>query len=892
MPVRKSRVTVGLLGCLLLLVAGLISVPDSPTAAAAPTLQPGFVIRDQAIGQGTGDLTDFGYLPDGSVLSTGKSGKVVWAPTSGSPRTIATLPVATIQDMGLIGIAIAPDYATSHRIYLARSVPTTGSAYNIRFARWTVTVNGAGEPTGLTQETTFFQVPGDATVHGITGIVAATDGTIWVSVGDVADFVALDRTALRALDRDALQGKILHLTADGAGVPTNPYFDPANPNTTRSKVYASGFRSPFRLSLDPATGQPVVGDVGWNTWEEINVVQRGGNYAWPCWEGNTRTPGYADLPECANVVNTAPLWTYHHGAGTDQGNSAVGGIVYQGTSYPQAYRGAYFYGDYTANKIWTLRYDAQGKLTQAPQSPAFGSAIGAPVKFDAAPNGDIVYADIASGTLKRLSYTSGNTTPVAKATSTTNPDTRTVTFDASDSIDFDGDTLTYSWDFGDGTTGTGVRPAHTYAAGVTRASATVTVRDPLGASDSTTLTVAPANHSPQLNLTTPGAAATFAIGQPVQFSATATDVEDGPLTVNWTSTVRHCPESATCHEHPGQGSTGASFSLPFTDHPDSRMTFTATVTDSAGVSSSDTYVAMPRQHTLTLLSNVPASLQIPAEGNGATAMITEGATVEVTAAQTATDGASAFATWTDGVSTRSRTVTIGASDIALTARYSTPLEQRYDSDATLRQLLGAPTGPEVLDGGTRYRTYQGGRLYWSAATGTHEIRGAILTKYLALGGHAKFGPPSTDETSTPDGVGKYNHFPGTPATLTASIYWSPSTGAFGIWGRIREVWSTLGWEAGPLGYPKTDELTTPDGRGRYNHFAKGTGGSIYWTAATNAHEVYGRIRQRWSTLGWERSYLGYPTSGEFAVAGGRRNNFQNGFITWNAATNVVTDRRY
>jgi uncharacterized protein with LGFP repeats len=52
------------------------------------------------------------------------------------------------------------------------------------------------------------------------------------------------------------------------------------------------------------------------------------------------------------------------------------------------------------------------------------------------------------------------------------------------------------------------------------------------------------------------------------------------------------------------------------------------------------------------------------------------------------------------------------------------------------------------------------------------------------------------------------------------------------------------------------------------------------------------IKARWSALGWERSYLGYPTSDEFAISGGRRSNFQNGYIIWNATTNQVTDRRY
>ncbi|HJQ46662.1 MAG TPA: PQQ-dependent sugar dehydrogenase [Amycolatopsis sp.] len=917
-----------------------VVVVTAPTAAAAAALPAGFVLRDQATGQAAYDLTDFAYLPDSSIITTAKRGKVTWISPTGAIRTIATLPVRTDGDLGLVGLAVAPDYATTHHIYLARTVILAGGP-TFRLARFTVT--GSPDPTALAQETVLLDVPNASLVHGMTGVVAADDGTVWVTIGDDSDFTQVDPNALRALDVNSYYGKILHLTANGAGVPGNPYYDAANPNSARSKVFASGFRSPFRFSLDPSSGLPILGDVGWNTWEEVDVVQPGGNYAWPCWEANHRTPGYQDLAQCANVQNQPPIWEYQHGSGSNQGNSVTAGFVYTGASYPSEYKGIFFFGDYVTNKIWTMRYDSTGRLTQAPQDPPWATGIGGPVKFGAAPNGDVVFADILSGNLRRITYTQGNTAPVASATSSTNPDTRTVTFDGSSSVDYDGDVLTYSWDFGDGTSGTGATTTHTYATGTDRFTATLTVRDPLGATGTTQLAVAPSNHSPELTLTTPGSQ-TFAVGDPVHVSATATDAEDGPLAVTWTSAVVHCPEESTCHAHPGVGGSGADFTLDFTEHPDSRMRITATVTDSAGVSATKSYLAMPRQHRLTLASNLAASLQIPSESGVNTAMVTEGLTLDVVASALASDGASTFTSWADGVASRTRTITMPASDLTLTANYATPIEQRYASDPGLRQLLGAPTAPEVVDGGVHYRVYQGGRLYWSADTGVHEVHGQVLVKYLELGGHTKFGAPTTDETGTPDGVGRFNHFIGTPGTGTASvyftpaigahaiwglirqrwealgwetgpmgypvtdelgtpdgvgrynhftkaasIYWTPATGAHGVWGAIRAQWEALGWETGPMGYPVTDELGTPDGVGRYNHFTKAA--SIYWTPGTGAHEVYGAIRQRWSALGWERSYLGYPTSGEFSSDGGRRNNFQFGFIQW-YPNGVVIDRRW
>ena len=154
------------------------------------------------------------------------------------------------------------------------------------------------------------------------------------------------------------------------------------------------------------------------------------------------------------------------------------------------------------------------------------------------------------------------------------------------------------------------------------------------------------------------------------------------------------------------------------------------------------------------------------------------------------------------------------------------------------------------------------------------VQEAIREKWLQLGeGQSFLGRPLTGETATPDGVGRYNHFEG------GSIYWTPETGAHEVHGLIREKWSELGWERSFLGYPLTDETTTPDGVGRYNHFE---GGSIYWTPETGAHEVHGLIREKWSELGWEQGVLGYPISDETPTPDnlGRRNDFQRGSVEW------------
>jgi uncharacterized protein with LGFP repeats len=205
--------------------------------------------------------------------------------------------------------------------------------------------------------------------------------------------------------------------------------------------------------------------------------------------------------------------------------------------------------------------------------------------------------------------------------------------------------------------------------------------------------------------------------------------------------------------------------------------------------------------------------------------------------------------------------------------------------------LGGPAGPlgfpvtdelGTPDGVGRYNHFSrpdGASVYWTPATGAHAVYGAIRAEWAALGWErGPLGYPVTDELGTPDGVGRYNHFSRADG---ASVYWSPATGAHAVWGAIRAHWAALGWERSVLGYPVTDELGTPDGVGRYNHFAGTGGSSIYFTPATGARDVLGAIRVRWAAQGWERGPLGYPVSDEYGIAGGRReSDFQHGSLVW------------
>lgn len=211
-------------------------------------------------------------------------------------------------------------------------------------------------------------------------------------------------------------------------------------------------------------------------------------------------------------------------------------------------------------------------------------------------------------------------------------------------------------------------------------------------------------------------------------------------------------------------------------------------------------------------------------------------------------------------------------------------------------VMGQPLSDEAdAPYGGRFNNFQNGAIYWHPSIGAFAVWGAISAKWNEQNG-VGYGYPITDELGTPDGRGRFNHFraihlEGAPE---ASIYWTPETGAHAIYGAIRGKWAQLGWETF-LGYPITDELGTPDGVGRFNHFRRldnGAEASVYWTPRTGAQAVWGAIRDKWASMGWERSELGYPVSDEYQDGAYRRSDFENGYIRWSPQSGAEVIIKY
>ena len=192
--------------------------------------------------------------------------------------------------------------------------------------------------------------------------------------------------------------------------------------------------------------------------------------------------------------------------------------------------------------------------------------------------------------------------------------------------------------------------------------------------------------------------------------------------------------------------------------------------------------------------------------------------------------------------------------------------------------LGQPLNDETgtPDGVGRYNHFQHGSIYWTPATGAREIHGYIRDKWASMGWERSLlRYPISDERQMDDPRGRFSNFQG------GTLFWSARTGAHFLHGAIMPKWISLQGSRGFLGFPVSDETVAPDGTGHFAHFE---GGSIYWSASTGAHEVHGFIRDKWAALGWERGRLGYPVSDEFQAGALRRSNFQHGCLQWTAQT--------
>lgn len=202
----------------------------------------------------------------------------------------------------------------------------------------------------------------------------------------------------------------------------------------------------------------------------------------------------------------------------------------------------------------------------------------------------------------------------------------------------------------------------------------------------------------------------------------------------------------------------------------------------------------------------------------------------------------------------------------------------WDNTGGAAGELGYPTTNEstLFDGGVM-QSFEYGKVYWGPATGSRIVKGSIGRTWESLGGPLSgLGYPSTDEYATANGSV-------TQSFQYGQIVYSPATGSHVILGGIGATWISIGGPNSAIGFPTTNEITGLTGGGAKQHFQYG---DIVWWPGAGTKTITGGIRVWWDAQGAETGRLGYPTSNEYGVSGGRAQDFQGGRILWSGSTRI------
>ncbi|MEV5342259.1 carbohydrate-binding protein [Streptomyces sp. NPDC052676] len=703
---QRPRAGFRRLTALTLLLAGATGALPAPAAAAPEVIPPGDYQQVQ-LATGAAELGEpmsLAVLPDRSVLHTARDGTVRHTDAAGNTKVAGKLDVYTHDEEGLQGIVADPGFTTNRYVYLyyspklstpAGDAPVTGTAADfapwkghLNLSRFTLRSDNTLDPAS---EKVVLEVPNDrgqcCHVGGDLDFDAA--GNLYLTTGDdtnpfdSAGYAPIDERTARNPQFDAqrssantndLRGKLLRIkpTADGGyTVPAGNLFAPGTPNT-RPEIYAMGFRNPFRMSVDRATGTVYLGDYGPDAGGtdpgrgpggqvEFNRITAPGNYGWPyCTGTNTTAETYNEYTfpsgpsgakyDCAggptnnSFRNTGqsklppakPSWIKYgldgsppeFGGGSE---SPMGGEVYRHdpnlnspVKFPQSLDGRFFAAEYGRQWIKAIEVKADGSYGTIEDFPWNGTQV---MDTDFGPDGALYVLDYGTGSnnqaLYRVEYIAGsNRNPVAKAAAdkTSGALPLTVRFSAQGSADPEGKALTYHWNFGDGATSTAADPSHTYTTKGTYRP-TLTVRDPEGLTGTASLVITAGNTAPTVTLQTPADGRLFSFGDTVPFRVQATDPEDGTVDcakVKVTYLLGH-----DSHTHAITSTTGCTgtITVPEDGEHDSAANLygvlDAEYTDSGGLTGHSQRTLQPRHRQaehFTAQSGVQTAAHATAEG--------------------------------------------------------------------------------------------------------------------------------------------------------------------------------------------------------------------------------------------------------------------------------------
>ncbi len=283
---------------------------------------------------------------------------------------------------GLLSAAFHPAYASNGHVYV--NYTRIGDFHTI-VARYTKGSNGVAPSAS---ELVLLDIPQPYSNHNGGQLAFDNAGKLLVGMGDGGsggDPLGSGQNA------KTLLGAMLRIDVDTPS-PGKTYGIPAdNPNKPDwlPEIWAIGLRNPWRFSVDKPTGKVWVADVGQGKWEEVDIVQGGGNYGWNVMEGNHC---YAPA-NCDPKPYDPPVFEYDHG----QGTSITGGHVYRGKQNPSLV-GAYVFADYGSGRFWSLHADGKGGWTPT----VLGVLPTKPVDIGQDEQGELYAVQLFGATIQRL----------------------------------------------------------------------------------------------------------------------------------------------------------------------------------------------------------------------------------------------------------------------------------------------------------------------------------------------------------------------------------------------------------------------------------------------------------------------------------------------------------
>lgn len=340
-----------------------------PACGESETVPNGFVLREYATG--LNQPVALAFAPDGRLFVAQREG-AIRVVENGTLREepFATFEVYTLGEGGLLGLAIAPDFATTGHVFAF----LTRSADEQQIVRVT-DVAGFGEDETLIRD----NLPTNGSNHNGGCLRFGPDGKLHFAIGD-------NGVSENAQDLTTLAGKLCRINPDGSVPEDNPF---TTPTGTPRAIYALGFRNPFRFCFAP-DGRVFLNDVGSAgdaRREEINLVTAGGNYGWP------EVEGVAPADPAGEFVD--PILTYH-----EEGSSIAGCGYYAGTQFPSQYHDTYFHLDFVSQQLFNVPLAGDAAVSH----DFFAQLDGGPVDLTVGPDGALYYAELYGGRVMRLSF--------------------------------------------------------------------------------------------------------------------------------------------------------------------------------------------------------------------------------------------------------------------------------------------------------------------------------------------------------------------------------------------------------------------------------------------------------------------------------------------------------